>query len=108
MSDSFKSPETQFLDAHPRLRAFMSSSEKFAEIKELRKMEIPGDEEHLYVVRGDAVGGEDELFVDSLARGATPQGAGQLYAASRELFEELDESLKALVEQRLGRKRDTP
>jgi len=106
MSDFAKSSATLFLDEHPELRAAMSASKKFAEIKGQTQLDVDG--ERLYVVRGDTLGEEDDLYLDALAKGSSPQGEGRLYALSRELFEELDDHLKSLIEQRLRKKRVAP
>lgn len=59
-------------------------------VKSEAQAEIDG--EMLYVVKGDTLGGEDELFVEAVIRGAV--GQGQL---NREVFEELDESDRELI-----------
>ena len=54
----------------------------------------------MYVVGGDTLGGEEELFLDRLARGAGESGTDTL---SRELFLEQPEAVQAIVRTRLLR-----
>jgi hypothetical protein len=83
----------KFLDAHPRLRSAMARSAAFAELKDKARLEIDG--ERLYLYRGDALGDEEDLYLDALAQGLAGQGELQ-----RRLFDELDEELRAAVRQR--------
>lgn len=85
-----------FLDAHPRLRAAMASSAAFAELKQAAALEIDG--ERLYLYRGDALGDEEDLYLDALAKGLAGQGELQ-----RRMVDELDEELRAAVRQRQRR-----
>lgn len=94
-----KSSATRFLDANPELRRAMAESSVFEELKSRESLTIDG--ENLYVVRGDTLGDEDELFLDALARGSRPTAQDEL---SRALFLELSDELKAVVEGRLGRR----
>ena len=93
-----RSSASRFLDEHPALRDARGSSQKFAELK--KRAALPKDneedkeEEQLYIVRGDTVGDEDELYLDALARGSNPEARDAL---ARALFSELDEQLQALV-----------
>ena len=96
MEGEAKSSATRFLDAHPRLRRAMSESKTFGELKGRESLAVGG--EVFYVVRGDTLGGEDELFLDALARGAQPAARDEL---SRALFLELSDELKEIVAQRL-------
>jgi len=65
MSDQVeKSSATLFLDEHPELRAAMAKSQKFPEVKKRSSLLIDG--EQLYVVKGDVLGDEDELFLDGV------------------------------------------
>ncbi len=89
----------QFLDAHPGLRDSMSVSDKFAELKKRAGLFIDG--EQIYVVRGDAQGDEDDLYLDALARGSNPHERDEL---ARSLFLELDDHHRELILGRAGRK----
>lgn len=71
-----------FFAARPELRERMAQSEAFQEIKRAARIEI--DDEELYLVRGDAFGEEEELFVEAVIRGAAGQGE-----ANRRLHAEL-------------------
>lgn len=103
MSDeSVKSSAAKFLDEHPELRAAMSESKMFQELKGHSAMDVDG--ERLYVVRGDTLGDEDDFYLDSLIKGSSPQGEGEIYSLSRELFLELDDRLKNLILERLKKR----
>jgi hypothetical protein len=80
-----------FLDAHPDLRAARERSRVWQRIKAAASIRPAGEE--LFIVGGDTLGGEDELFLDRLARGARPSGE----PLSRELFLELSPALQAQV-----------
>jgi hypothetical protein len=92
--EDIQSAATRLLDAHPRLREHMGRSRRFAELEAANRLEIDGGVH--YVVRGDTLGGLDDLYVDALVRGASPH-ADEL---SRALFEELDDELKQLIKGR--------
>lgn len=94
-----KSSSAQFLDAHPELRELMSASNKFAELKKRAGLLIDG--EQIYVVRGDAQGDEDDLYLDALARGSNPSERDEL---ARSLFLELNDQQRELIRGRAGRK----
>lgn len=87
-----KSRAALFLDARPALRAAMKASEIFPELKKRKSLDI--DDEQLYIVRGDTLGDEDDLYLDALVRGANPEGSDEL---SRRLFLELDEKSRSLI-----------
>lgn len=99
-----RSSASKFLDEHPALRDAMAGAQKFAELK--KRVALPKDdeadkeEEQLYIVRGDTVGDEEELYLDALVRGSNPASQDAL---ARELFLETDEPLQALVIDRLRR-----
>lgn len=93
-----KSTSAEFLDAHPALRESMSASDRFAELKKRAGLLIDG--EQVYIVRGDAQGDEDDLYVDALAKGSNPHERDQL---ARALFLELDEHHRRLILGRTGR-----
>jgi hypothetical protein len=92
-----QSSATRFLDAHPELREAMRQSEPFSRIRDQSALRV--DEETQYIVRDDTLGGEDDLFLDALARGSAAQDDDDY----RALYLGLDESLRSLVNSRLRR-----
>ena len=92
------SQATHFLDEHPELRAAMHRSGSFPRIRE--ESAIVVDDETQYIVRGDALGSEDDLFLDALAKGSAAQDPEDVYRA---LYLELDEPLRSLLNSRLRR-----
>jgi hypothetical protein len=82
----------KFLDDHPELHEAMARSSVWPRVKQHAEVTIKG--QPMYVVGGDTLGGEEELFLDRLARGAREAGADAL---SRELFLEQSESVQAIV-----------
>lgn len=89
-----KSQAALFLNAHPQLRDAMAASSAFPELKKRKALDDEGEEEQLYIVRGDTLGDEEELYLDALFRGSNPEGSDEL---SRRLFLELDESSRSLI-----------
>lgn len=81
-----------FFAARPEIRDRMTGSEVFGRIKREALLEMDGEE--LYIVRGDSLGSEEELFVEAVLRGAAGQGE-----ANRELFAELDLTERELIVQ---------
>jgi hypothetical protein len=104
----YKSRANLALDEHPELRRVMNESARFADLKERFSLdEVEG--ERVYLVN-DTQGDEDDLFIDALAKGARESSAGgeddaqgSLY---RELFLELDDELKAVAHEVIGRRED--
>jgi hypothetical protein len=88
---------TRLLAAHPGLREHMQRSRLFAALAARKRLDIEG-EEH-YVVRGDTLGGLDDLYLDTLVRGAADPRDSEAHA----LFQELSSDLKTIIEQRLHR-----
>ena len=88
----------RFLDDHPELREAMARSAVWPRVKRDATVTIRG--QPMYVVGGDTLGGEEELFLDRLARGAGESGADPL---SRELFLEQPDAVQAIVRTRLLR-----
>jgi hypothetical protein len=80
-----------FLDAHPDLDAARARSGVWPKIKDAASIRPAGVE--VFVVGGDTLGGEEELFLDRLARGARASGD----PLSRALFLELPGALQAEV-----------
>jgi hypothetical protein len=93
--DENKSSTATFLDEHGELRDHMSKSENFDEMKKRKGLSIDG--EQIYIVQGDVQGDEDDLYLDSIIRGANPNTDDQL---ARRLFLELDEPHKQLIMKR--------
>ena len=87
-----KSPASEFLSKYPDLREKMASSENFKQMKQSKALQI--DDEQLYVVQGDMLGEEEDLYVDSIIRGSNSETDDRI---ARNLFLELDESQKELV-----------
>ncbi|MFN2515294.1 MAG: hypothetical protein ABR556_03695 [Pyrinomonadaceae bacterium] len=94
-----KDAATLFLDENPELRTSMSKSKKFSELKKRSLLFIDG--EQLYVVKGDTLGNEQELYLDGLIKGSNPANQDELY---RELFLELDDNGKSLIMERRKRR----
>lgn len=65
-------------------------------------LDVRGKE--LYIVGGDTLGDEDELYLDRIARGAWASSPDEL---SRELFLELPEELRGIVWSELLRQPET-
>lgn len=104
----YKSHANLALDEHPELRRVMNESARFAELKERFSLdEVEG--ERVYLVN-DTQGDEDDLFIDALAKGARGGGSGVEDDARellyRELFLELDDELKAVAREVVGRRDD--
>ena len=84
-----------FLDAHPALEEARGRSKVWPQIMKEAAIRVGGA--GLFVVGGDTLGGEDELFLDRLARGARPSSE----PLSRALFLELPDDLQTLVRREL-------
>ena len=70
-------------------------------IKRRYRLADPTEPDRLeYIVRGDAVGTEDDLFVDVLARGSAPDSPDPL---ARELFTSLSDGMQRVVLKELRR-----
>jgi hypothetical protein len=80
-----------FLDAHPALDRARAQSTIWPRIKAEARIRIGGEE--MYAVGGDTLGGEDELFLDRLARGSRESSD----PLSRALFAELPDTLQSVV-----------
>lgn len=80
----------KFFADHPEIRHRMVESKAFSQIKEEARVVIDG--EVLYVVMGDVLGEEEELFVESVIRGA--EGQGRL---NQDVFDELPEEERSLI-----------
>jgi hypothetical protein len=84
-----------FLDAHPELGGSREQSQVWPQIKANAALRVRNAD--LFVVGGDTLGGEDELFLDRLARGARPSSD----PLSGALFLELPDALQTLVRREL-------
>ena len=86
----------QFVHAHPELVEAMERSEAFAAVREGAVLEV--DDERLYIVRGDTLGDEEDLFVETLVRGAQSSEADD---PNRAVYLELDDRAREVVDQRV-------
>ena len=68
-------------------------SQIFPQIRDQARLKV--DEEELYIIMGDALGDEEDLYLEALIRGAARQGD-----LNRALFEELDNHLKHMISRR--------
>jgi hypothetical protein len=84
-----------FLDAHPDLDAVRAQSPVWPELRAAAELRVGAAT--MYVVGGDTLGDEDQLFVDALARGARPS-ADRL---SRALFLALSDRQQTVVRREL-------
>ena len=91
----------EFVAANPALARAMAASRAFPALRDAAALDI--DEERLYIVRGDTLGSEADLFVEALVRGA--RGSDPTDPA-RALYLELDDETRVLVERRIGRQPD--
>lgn len=100
-----------FLAAHPSLAEAMRTSTAFDGIRRQALLDIDG--ERLYIVRGDTLGSEEELFVEALVRGAqhgvsggprpAPTDPADPSDPDRALYLELTDEQRALVDERVRR-----
>jgi hypothetical protein len=81
-----------FVNAHPEFVEARDRSRVWAELLQRYAVEALGPES--YVIHGDAIGDRDDLFVDVLARGSSPETSDAL---ARQMFEELSPHLRELV-----------
>jgi hypothetical protein len=91
--EELRSTAAQFFAAHPEFRQAMSASQIFPKIRDQARLKV--DEEELYIIRGDTLGDEEDLYLEALIRGAAGQGD-----LNRALFEELDDHLKNMISRR--------
>ncbi|APR80034.1 Hypothetical protein A7982_05381 [Minicystis rosea] len=80
------------LEAHPEIRPLLAKSETFRRLAERARIDIEGVTH--YLVRGDTLGTLDDLLVDTLARGSSPESSD---APSRALFLELPAHLQDAI-----------
>jgi hypothetical protein len=92
MSKESRSQAQIFLDEHRELQDMKGRSKTWPQVKAASALSHRG--QTFYIVAGDVLGGEEELYLDRLARGADPSAADHL---ARELFLELPEELQEIV-----------
>jgi hypothetical protein len=85
-----RSVTARFFAGHPEFRRAMSESKIFSQIRDQARLNVEGEE--LYIIRGDTLGEQEDLYLEALIRGAATQGD-----LNRALFEELDENLKNII-----------
>ena len=88
----------ELLATHPRLREVRDRSSNFERIKQQASLNI--DDQVEYIVKGDTLGDEDDLFIEALVRGA---GSGESADVYRALYMELDDDTRAVIDQRTRR-----
>ena len=91
------SSASEFVRAHPGLRRAMAELPAFAEVRERAALEV--DDEPLYIVGGDTLGDEEELFVETLARGVHSDDPND---PNRVVYLGLDDELQDVVRQRIS------
>ena len=74
----------------------MRSSAAFEAIRDKATLEI--DAERLYIVRGDTLGDEEDLFLETLVRGAQASDPND---PNRKVYLELDKDMREVIEQRV-------
>jgi len=74
----------------------MSASLAFAAVRDRSALEI--DEERLYIVHGDTLGDEEDLFVETLIRGAQTSDPSD---PNRAVYLDLDDEMREVIEQRV-------
>jgi hypothetical protein len=87
-----RSRSNLFLSAHPSLREARARSSIWPKLRDRAALELGGT--RMFLVAGDTLGDEDDLFLGELARGATEEDASSL---SRALFLELPTELRSTV-----------
>jgi UDP-2,3-diacylglucosamine pyrophosphatase LpxH len=74
----------------------MESSSAFAAVRDKALLEI--DDERLYIVHGDTLGDQEDLFLETLVRGAQASDPAD---PNRVVYDELDEGLREVINQRV-------
>ena len=91
----------RFLAANRWLVDAMRSSAAFEAVKGEAALDI--DDERLYIVRGDTLGSEEELYLEALVRGAQCDDPTD---PVRRVYLELDDHQRAIVNERIGGRSD--
>ncbi|HYJ81038.1 MAG TPA: hypothetical protein VEW03_15605 [Longimicrobiaceae bacterium] len=99
MPDAPRSSAERLVSQHPELRELMSRSSNFRHIKDEAVLSVDNTPE--YIVRGDTLGSEEDLFVEALVRGAVAPDPDDPYRA---LFLELSETSRSVLQERLERR----
>jgi hypothetical protein len=81
-----------FLEGHPLLRAARAHSLVWPQLRDRAALEMGG--KNVFIVSGDTLGDEDDLYLSELARGAGEHDASSL---SRALFLELSPEMRNTV-----------
>ena len=79
----------------------MRSSTAFEAVKREAALDI--DDERLYIVRGDTLGSEQELYLEALVRGAQCDNPTD---PVRQVYLELDDHQRAVIDERIGGRSD--
>lgn len=85
-----------FVRSYPGLVRSMHSSAAFAGIRDQAALEI--DAERLYIVRGDTLGDEEDLFLETLVRGAQASDPDD---PNRVVYLDLDDEMREVIDQRM-------
>jgi hypothetical protein len=83
--------------AHRGLEEAMKASTAFEEVKRQAALDI--DDERLYIVRGDTLGTEQDLYLETVVRGAQRDDPSDPY---RRVYLELDDEVRILVDERVA------
>jgi len=86
----------KFVHAHPELVEAMHRSEAFAAVRDQAALDV--DDERLYIVRGDTLGDEEDLFVETLVQGAQSSEPDD---PNRAVYLELDDRAREVIDQRV-------
>jgi hypothetical protein len=89
------SDAAEFMRTHPGLERAMSASDLFGRIRDDAALVV--DAERLYIVRGDTLGDEADLYLETLVRGARSDHPDD---PNRAVFLELDDELRGIVMRR--------
>ena len=92
---------SRFLAANRWLIDAMQSSTAFEAVKRGAALDI--DDERLYIVRGDTLGSEEDLFLEAVVRGAQCDDPTD---PVRQVYLELDDHQRAIVDERIGGRSD--
>jgi hypothetical protein len=91
------SDASRFFAANRGLEHAMKGSTAFQEVKREAALDI--DDERLYIVRGDTLGSEEDLYLETIVRGAQRDDPNDPY---RRVYLELDDELRMRVDERVA------
>lgn len=97
------SDASRFFAASRGLEEAMKASTAFEEVKREAALDIDG--ERLYIVRGDTLGSEEDLYLETIVRGAQRDDPNDPY---RRVYLELDDELRTRVDERVARAAGEP